>query len=89
MANLQVKGIDDEFYGELKRLAEAENRSLSQQVMVILREYLLNPLRILSLISWGARQILTSNYAVKAGDMSIGTRCPQIDESLGPSMEAH
>lgn len=40
MANLQVKGVDDEFYESLKALAAAENRSVSQQVLVILREYL-------------------------------------------------
>lgn len=40
MANLQVKGIDDDFYEDLKRLAAAENRSVSQQVMAILRNYL-------------------------------------------------
>lgn len=40
MANLQVKGIEDDFYEDLKRLAAAESRSVSQQVVVILREYL-------------------------------------------------
>jgi len=40
VANLQVKGMDDELYAEIKRLADAENRSLSQQVVLILREYL-------------------------------------------------
>lgn len=40
MANLQVKGVDDAFYEDLKRLAAAENRSVSQQVVVILRDYL-------------------------------------------------
>lgn len=40
MANLQVKGLEDAFYQDLKRLAEEENRSLSQQVVVMLREYL-------------------------------------------------
>ncbi|MBI5018083.1 MAG: hypothetical protein HZB55_21675 [Deltaproteobacteria bacterium] len=40
MANLQVKGIDDDFYEELKRLASSENRSVSQQVLTILRSYL-------------------------------------------------
>ncbi|HSR69622.1 MAG TPA: hypothetical protein VLU25_16950 [Acidobacteriota bacterium] len=40
MANLQVKGVDDEFYERLKFLAAAENRSVSQQVLKILQEYL-------------------------------------------------
>ncbi|MEE8584237.1 MAG: hypothetical protein V3T83_05225, partial [Acidobacteriota bacterium] len=40
MASLQVKGVDDLFYQQLKRLAASQNRSVSQQVLVILREYL-------------------------------------------------
>jgi len=40
MANLQVKGMDDALYDDLKRLATDENRSLSQQIVVMLREYL-------------------------------------------------
>lgn len=40
MANLQVKGVDDRFYQQIKRLAAARNRSVSQQVLAILREYL-------------------------------------------------
>ncbi len=40
MANLQVKGMDDVLYDDLKRLATEESRSLSQQVVVMLREYL-------------------------------------------------
>ena len=39
VANLQVKGIDDVFYEDLKRLAASESRSVSQQVVVILRDY--------------------------------------------------
>ena len=40
MANLQIKGIQDELYEEIKRLAAAENRSVSQQVLFLLRQYL-------------------------------------------------
>jgi len=40
MANLQIKGIQDDLYGEIKKLAAAENRSVSQQVLFLLREYL-------------------------------------------------
>lgn len=39
MANLQIKGIDDEFYNDIKRMAKAENRSVSQQVLTLLKEY--------------------------------------------------
>jgi hypothetical protein len=40
MAILQVKGIDDNLYAELKEAAESENRSVSQQVIHLLRLYL-------------------------------------------------
>ena len=40
MANLQIKGVQDELYAEIKRLAAAENRSVSQQVLFLLKEYL-------------------------------------------------
>jgi len=40
MAILQVKGINDDLYAELKELAEMENRSISQQVIYLLRLYL-------------------------------------------------
>lgn len=37
MANLQIKGIDDRLYEEIKALAAMENRSVSQQVLFLLR----------------------------------------------------
>jgi len=40
MANLQIKGIQDELYEEIKKLAAAENRSVSQQVLFLLKQYL-------------------------------------------------
>ncbi|MBW1701976.1 MAG: hypothetical protein JRJ69_09910 [Deltaproteobacteria bacterium] len=40
MANLQIKGIQDEFYAEIKNMASAENRSVSQQILFLVREYL-------------------------------------------------
>jgi len=40
MANLQIKNIQDELYEEIKRLASAENRSVSQQVLFLVKEYL-------------------------------------------------
>lgn len=40
MANLQIKGIDDELYEELKKLAAEENRSVSQETLFLIREYL-------------------------------------------------
>ena len=40
MANLQIKGMDDDLYKELKALAAMENRSVSQQVLYFLKFFL-------------------------------------------------
>jgi len=40
MANLQIKGMDDALYTTLKDLAASENRSISQQVVYLLKLYL-------------------------------------------------
>jgi hypothetical protein len=40
MANLQIKNIQDELYEEIKKLASSENRSVSQQVLFLVKEYL-------------------------------------------------
>jgi plasmid stability protein len=40
MANLQIKGIDDGVYAHLKALAASEHRSVSQQVLFLVRAYL-------------------------------------------------
>jgi hypothetical protein len=40
MANLQIKGIQDAFYAKIKELAAAENRSVSQQILFLVKEHL-------------------------------------------------
>lgn len=40
MANLQIKGIDDDLYSEIKKLAVGENRSISQQILFLTKQYL-------------------------------------------------
>lgn len=40
MANLQIKGIDESLYSGIKRLAQQEHRSVSQQVVHVLQHYL-------------------------------------------------
>ena len=45
MANLQVKSIDDDLYKSLGRRAAMENRSISQEVVSILKAYLSTPSR--------------------------------------------
>jgi plasmid stability protein len=43
MAILQVREVDDRLYSLLKAKAKRENRSLSQEVISILENYLSNP----------------------------------------------
>jgi len=43
VANLQVKSIDDELYKSLGKRAAMENRSISQEVVSILKAYLSMP----------------------------------------------
>ena len=40
MANLQIKGMDDSLYERLKSMASSQNRSVSQQVLFLVRSYL-------------------------------------------------
>lgn len=40
MANLQIKGIEDSLYAEIKALAASENRSISQQILFLVKDYL-------------------------------------------------
>ena len=40
MANLQIKGIDDAFYEEIRKQANAENRSISQQVLYLVKHWM-------------------------------------------------
>jgi hypothetical protein len=42
MANLQIKGIEDALYAQIKYLAAAENRSISQQVLFLVKAYMAN-----------------------------------------------
>ncbi len=49
MANLQIKGVDDAIYKELKKLAAAENRSVSQQTLLLIKDYLAKRERVRAL----------------------------------------
>ena len=40
MANLQIKGIDDKLYDTIKSLAASENRSVSQEMLFLVKEHL-------------------------------------------------
>lgn len=40
LANLQVKGIDEDLYRALKARAKRDNRSVSQEVVMLIEEFL-------------------------------------------------
>jgi hypothetical protein len=40
MANLQIKGIDDDLYRKIKEAAKDEHRSVSQQILYITKLFL-------------------------------------------------
>ena len=40
MANLQIKGIEGSVYKEIKDMAAAEHRSVSQQILFLVKYYL-------------------------------------------------
>jgi plasmid stability protein len=40
MAILQIKGIDDELYARLKRMAAEDSRSVSQEVLHLTKEFM-------------------------------------------------
>ena len=48
MSNLQIKGIDDRLYSELKKGAADENRSVSQHVVYLIRNHLIKERRMKS-----------------------------------------
>jgi hypothetical protein len=43
MANLQIKGIDEGFYQQVKQLARSQNRTVSQQVLHCLQLHINQP----------------------------------------------
>lgn len=49
MANLQIKGIEDALYMELKKMAAEENRSVSQQALFLVKEYLARKKHLIAL----------------------------------------
>ena len=40
MANLQIKGIEDNLYKKIKEIAASENRPVSQQILFLIKEYI-------------------------------------------------
>lgn len=46
MANLQIKGIDESLYKQIKAMAASENRSISQQVLFLIKAYMASSKRL-------------------------------------------
>ena len=40
MSNLQIKGIEETLYAQIKKLAVTEHRSMSQQVLFVIKDYM-------------------------------------------------
>ena len=40
MANLQIKGIEEDIYADIKKMAAAENRSVSQQILFLVKKHM-------------------------------------------------
>ena len=49
MATLQVKEIDDRLYNALKEQAKRDHRSISQEVIALIEDYLAQPDRLKSI----------------------------------------
>lgn len=70
MANLQIKGIDDNLYEHLKSIAAAENRSVSQQVLFLVKAYLAKGKKI------DARKTSAQSLLELSGSW-YDSRCPE------------
>lgn len=46
MANLQIKGMDDDLYARLRETAASENRSISRQVVFLIKSHIANEKRL-------------------------------------------
>jgi len=95
MANLQIKGIDDDLYAQLKAIAASENRSVSQQVVFLLKTYLARkpqiqktktPAQVLLDLSGSWQDSRSSEQIVKelkkARKRSNEDQCDYIDGTL-------
>jgi len=86
MANLQIKGIEDLLYAEIKGLAASENRSVSQQILFLVKEYmarkkhldtLKTPAQVLLELSGSgqddieAEQIIAENKSARKGSKKL------------------
>ncbi len=74
MANLQIKSMDDQLYQALKLKAESENRTLSRQVVMILKDYLSEPVN--------KAQKQTDAFLKLSGSWQDNQSCEKIIEDI-------
>jgi hypothetical protein len=79
MANLQIKSIDEDLYGEIKKLAVGENRSISQQILFLTKEYLARRKKIQATRT--PAQVLLDLCGSWADDRSAGEIAKEIREA--------
>ena len=65
MATLQVRSIDERLYGALGRRAEMDHRSISQEVVAILNDFLASPVRTSHATATDAFLELTGSWTDK------------------------
>jgi len=86
MATLQVRSVDDQLYEALGKRAIMENRSISQEVIFILRAYLSSPplkyqeatARFLEICAVGRIQGMPMRSFQRYGDPGNRSRGPRL-----------
>jgi hypothetical protein len=76
MANLQIKGLDDRLYEEIKRLATSENRSVSQEMLFLVKEHLAKRKKVVAIRT--PAQVLLELSGSWADDRSAETIIAEI-----------
>ena len=79
MANLQLKDIDDEVYAQLGKIAAAENRSITQQVLNLIKGDLAHR-KSIDVIPTPAETLLELSGSW-AGDKSVAETLASIKDS--------
>lgn len=77
MATLQVRSIEPQFYEALGRLAAAENRSISQEVIAILKRHLSAP--------YTQHQVATQRFLELAGSWQDDREADEIISDIRSS----
>ena len=89
MAILQVKGIDDALYARLRQMAAADHRSISQEVLHLIEEYLARE-EARPVTATSARALLalagTWEDERSADEISAAVKAARRNASAGPAL---